>query len=101
MDQKLVTASLIGLLFLNAICAGTFALLFVRGMRDVRQLQGQAANINNLRNRAQGVLNEALEYSKRNPAIDPILQSVGAKPRPAGTGAATGPAPAPPGKTGK
>jgi hypothetical protein len=34
------------------------------------------------RNRAlfQALANDAIEYSKRNPAIDPILQSVGINP---------------------
>jgi len=31
-------------------------------------------------NFAQALLNDTLEYSKRNPAIDPLLQSMNLKP---------------------
>ena len=74
---------LTGLLFVCAVTAGILAFLQGRNMREYRKLQGRAAYISTQRARAQAVLNEALEYSKRNPAIDPLLQALGAKPRPA------------------
>ena len=74
---------LTGLLFVCALAAGTLAFLQGRNMREYRTLQGRAAYISTQRARAQAVLNEALEYGKRNPAIDPLLQALGAKPRPA------------------
>jgi hypothetical protein len=47
-------------------------------------------------NAAQSLANEAIEYSKRNPAIDPILFQFELKARPVSTSAAPGPtAPAP------
>jgi hypothetical protein len=38
------------------------------------------------------LVNEAVEYSKRNPAIDPILQSLGAKPASGQAGSTNRPA---------
>ncbi len=54
-----------------------------------RALQAQAANINNTRVVMDALAKETLEYSKKNPAIDPILISVRLK---EGPGAAAKPA---------
>ncbi len=74
--------AMIGLLGFAAVIAGLLAFFWGTNMREFRRLQAQANYINTQRARAQAVLNEAMEYSKKNPAIDPILQSIGAKPRP-------------------
>lgn len=52
-----------------------------------RALQAQAANINNTRLVMDALAKETIEYSKKNPAIDPILISIGLKPNPAGAAA--------------
>ena len=41
---------------------------------DVRQINGKQTAI-------QGLLVEAVEYSKRDPTIEPLLQSMGVRPR--------------------
>jgi hypothetical protein len=74
---------LAALLLLMAIASATFAILIVRGSNELRSLQIQAASIENNRNVTRALANDAIEYSKRNPAIDPILQSLGLKPTPA------------------
>jgi len=66
------------------VCALTVAWVSVRyffAMRDLQKLQGQYLLMNNVRNAAQGLANDAVEYSKRNPAIDPILYKYDIKPR--------------------
>ena len=76
---------LIGLLLVSALTAAVFTVVFIQSNRDLRSLQAQAATIQNNRLIAQSMANDCLEYSKRNPAIDPILQSIGLKPKPQAT----------------
>ncbi len=47
--------------------------------REYRSLQRQLAQINRNSVLTQALINDCLEYSKKNPAIDPILESVGVK----------------------
>jgi hypothetical protein len=89
-------ALLVGLLLVSAVAA---ALLMVRvsfATRDLRRIQPKIIEINARMNLAQALLNDTLEYSKRNPAIDPLLQSMKFKTNAAtgATGAAKQPAPA-------
>ena len=49
-------------------------------VRKLRKLQPQVVNVQNNQNIINALANEALEYSKHNPAIDPILEPVGLKP---------------------
>ena len=51
-------------------------------MRDLQKLQAQYLSMNNYRSAVQSLANEAIEYSKRNPAIDPILYQFDIKSRP-------------------
>ena len=67
------------------VCALTVAWLSIRyffTLRELQKLQGQYVFMNNTRNAAQALASEAMEYSKRNPAIDPILIQYEIKPRP-------------------
>ena len=50
-----------------------------------------AARINNNRALIGSLAGEALEYSKKNPAIDPILEAAGVKPPRTNTSAAAKP----------
>jgi hypothetical protein len=79
---------LTGLLFICAIVAAVGASSYFIASSELRGLQTEAARMDSGRNLARALAAEAVEYSKRNPAIDPILQSVGAKPAPASPKAA-------------
>lgn len=79
---------LTGLLFVCAIVAAIGAAAYFNASTELRVLQTEAARMDSGRNLARVLAAEAVEYSKRNPAIDPILQSVGAKPVPASPKAA-------------
>ena len=81
-----------------ALMLGTVALLisgikYYNKSKTVRTYTGLIAELNRLQN-AQGVftglMNETIEYSKTHPAINPILEQIGAKP------ASAAPAPATP-----
>lgn len=53
---------------------------FISGARQLRAIQTQVAIMNNNRQMINVLAAEALEYSKKNPAIDPVLEWIGAKP---------------------
>jgi len=72
---------LVSVLFACAVLAAWASVRHFFSMREAQRLQGRAIAINNIRNAAQALANEALEYSKRNPAIDPILQQFDIKPK--------------------
>lgn len=88
-----LTNLLVGLVALAVLATAGLALYYVRCVQKLNGLQLQAALVN--RNRALGnaLANEVLEYSKRNPAIDPVLQSVGIKRSAGSTGAQAAPRP--------
>jgi len=74
---------LTGMLFICAILSAIGAISYYAASNELRSLQVQAARMDGRRNLARALAAEAMEYSKRNPAIDPVLQSVGLKPAPA------------------
>lgn len=48
--------------------------------RELRRLQMRVAQINATQAGINALVNDAMEYSKKNPTIDPILESIGVKP---------------------
>lgn len=70
---------LVGMLFVSAIISVILAVWYGFNVRDLRRLQPQTAASQARLNLAQALLTETLEYSKRNPAIDPLLQSLNLK----------------------
>ncbi len=83
MRSNSFTALLVGLLFVSAAAAAVQVLRLSFATRDLRRIQPRIVEINAHLNLAQALLNDALEYSKRNPAIDPLLQSMNFKTNPA------------------
>ena len=79
MKNRSFTALLVGLLFLSAAAAAVQVLRLSFATRDLRRLQPRIIEINANLNLAQALLNDTLEYSKRNPAIDPLLQAMNFK----------------------
>ncbi len=78
-NSPLITALMVMVGFLTAVIV-FLSVVFEVHVRKLRRLQPQVANIQNLQNIVNAMANEALEYSKHNPAIDPILEPVGVKP---------------------
>jgi hypothetical protein len=62
------------------IVALFLAIAFEMHFRELRRVQPQVVSAQNNQNLVNSLANDALEYSKHNPAIDPILQTVGLKP---------------------
>jgi len=79
MRKNSFTALLVGLLFVSAAAATVQVLRLSLATRDLRRMHPRIVEINAHWNLAQALLNDTLEYSKRNPAIDPLLQSLNFK----------------------
>ena len=71
---------LLAALLISALASVGFCCAYIFKAREVRGLQSQIAGIQNNRSFIAAVANDALEYSKKNPAIDPILEAAGIKP---------------------
>lgn len=82
MRNDVLTKLLVGLVVLSVLATSGLAFLYVRSVQKMNQLQRQAAFVNRNRALVNSLAAEAVEYSKRNPAIDPVLQSVRIKPKP-------------------
>jgi hypothetical protein len=80
MKNESLTGTLIGVLALGALASVVLCLFYISDTRELRSLSTQAVFINNRRAAVTALANEALEYSKKNPSIDPILQTAGLKP---------------------
>ena len=80
MGKNTLLAVLIGCLFLSVLATAGLAYFFVSGVRDYNRLRNTEAQINYNLGLARSLGAEAVEYSKKNPAIDPVLQSCGLKP---------------------
>jgi hypothetical protein len=78
-EKNLLPLILIGLLFISAMTSATCAVLYMQRSGELRGLQIQAATVGQKRALTSALGRDAIEYSKGNPAIDPILQSFGLK----------------------
>jgi hypothetical protein len=65
---------------------------------EVRSLQSKILNYQNNQAIMNNLLAETVQYSQRNPAIDPILEAIGVKPGKNAPAAAAKPAAKPAGK---
>jgi hypothetical protein len=92
-NSPLITFLLVAVCLL-AVCVGGLEVAYEFKLRTLRKLQPQVINAQNMQASVNALANDALEYSKHNPAIDPILQPVGVKP-----GKASTPSTPPSGKT--
>jgi len=74
-------------------CAAIGSLLlcwtYIKTTRELRMLQSRVADVNAKQQFMNLLVNDVLEYSKRNPQIDPILENSGIKPKPGGSAPAT------------
>jgi hypothetical protein len=48
--------------------------------REARSLQSQMLNYQNTQAVLNSLITDTMQYSQRNPSIDPILETIGAKP---------------------
>ncbi|MCS7089452.1 MAG: hypothetical protein RMN51_06855 [Verrucomicrobiota bacterium] len=91
MKNSSLTPALIGIML--AFALGTLGLTYlnVQMIRKARSLQDVANRINTVRATLDALARESIAYSQTNPAIDPILVSVGLKPGPITSGSGNRP----------
>ena len=77
MNKSPSTSILTGLLALSALVSLVLCYLFIQYTREFRSLQFQTSNFAVKRNVVMSLANDTIEYSKKNPAILPILQAAG------------------------
>lgn len=80
MKNNPMTTVLLGVLTVSALLSVGLCWRYISNTRELRALQVQATMINNNRTLINALAIDVTEYSKKNPAIDPILESVGLKP---------------------
>ena len=79
MKLESLAAFLVGTLSVCAVAGIVLSSNYWFSTRTLRRLQPQALASQARLRLAQELLNDTLEYSKRNPAIDPLLQSLNIK----------------------
>jgi hypothetical protein len=91
-----VTLALVGLLTGLVVASMGQCYQFVRSLSTVetlqvqgQKLQGQWAVATRNREMLRAMATDALEFSKKNPAIDPLLQQLELKPKPGAPAAKT------------
>ncbi|MBI2928697.1 MAG: hypothetical protein HYY24_23795 [Verrucomicrobia bacterium] len=85
MTSNRLSTILLGLLFALSVFVAGLSLICVLNVRTLNRLQARAFYINNDRAVLQALLNDCVEYSRRNPAMEAVLQYVGVKPKQAAT----------------
>ena len=64
---------LVTTLFLSALSSSWFSLWWFLGARELQSIEYQFQSLNRISSAMQSLANDAMEYSRRNPAIDPVL----------------------------
>ena len=90
MKNSPLTTVLLVLLACAAVGGVVLCGMYIHTTRELRNLQYKVQDINAKQAYMNQLANEAPEYSKRNAAIDPILESAGIKLKAGGSTNATG-----------
>ena len=92
MKSDPLTGTLVGVLAVSVLLSGYYFYSYVKNTREVRQSQGVLMNINARRQAMNSLVLDVMEYSKTHPAIDPLLEATGLKPKPGAPAPAAKPA---------
>jgi hypothetical protein len=87
MKQSPFTTILLVVLAISTLASVGLCWTYITYAHQLRRLQTDAALVNNNRALINALANDAVEYSKKNPAIDPILEGAGVKPAKGAAGA--------------
>jgi hypothetical protein len=82
MKSNSLTSVLLGVLAISALGSMILYVMWASTIRDSRRIQLQVYSAQYNKNMANMLATDLLEYSKRNPAIDPLLVEFGFKPKP-------------------
>lgn len=75
MKNNQLTAMLVGILFITTGASAWLALRYTSAFHKRQQLAPTLASIHYTEGMISALANDTIEYSKKNPAIDPILKS--------------------------
>jgi hypothetical protein len=81
MNRDPITLLLAVLLLVSATASAGLCYWYLQCTRQEQQAQMEVARINQNRALMQGLANDSMEYSRKNPAILPLLQSMGFRPQ--------------------
>jgi len=81
MKRNLACVVLIALLFVSASATVLLSVKFFFGVKELQAMQMDVVRASGTLNVVQALANESVEYSRRNPAIDPLLYQFDVKPR--------------------
>ncbi len=74
MRNNSLAAALVGVLLVCGLFTTWISVRYYFSLKELQRLQAQVAYINTVRKAALDLAGESLEYSKRQPAIVPLLQ---------------------------
>ena len=80
MKKSPATTFLLVVLVASSLASVLFCGLYIRYAMRLRDLQRSFSNAQAYRSLFVSLINDTMEYSKKNAAIDPILESSGFKP---------------------
>ena len=92
MKNSPITTVLLVALAILSVWSAISCVKFISRSRELRRLQNAVGVINARQAGINALVNDAVEYSKKNSAIDPILESIGAKATHTNSAAAAKPA---------
>ncbi len=86
MKSNGLASLLTGAVMISALITAWVSAQYFFAMRQWQKLQADYVTMNNVRVNAQSLANDAMEYSKSHPNIDPILFQFDIKARPTNAG---------------
>jgi hypothetical protein len=92
MNKSPAMTALLVVLVVSALSSVAFCGLYVRDAMRLRDLQRSTTTVQAYRNTMLSLINDTLEYSKKNPSVDPILETAGFKQKPGGAATTNKPA---------
>lgn len=82
MKNDVLTATLVGVLAISAVASVVLCYRYVKDSRELRSLQTEMVMIQQREVAIRSLAGEAYAYSEKNPAITPLLKSLGIQPAP-------------------
>jgi hypothetical protein len=79
MQRNFLGHAMLGLIMAGVVATLGLSYFTVQTLREGRRLQGQVKALTEIRKVLGGLIQESAEYSRKNPAIDPILEKYGIK----------------------
>jgi len=81
MNKSPASTFLLIVLLISSLLSVLFCGLYISSARRLRDVQRGAASAQAYLNMCAALVNDTVEYSKKDPAINPILEAAGVKPK--------------------